>query len=113
MHDAAEAYVGDNVRAVKHLVPEVSLLEGRIWGVIAQRYGMKSALSPIVKHYDNLSLAIEARDIIGQDWASEINLPDPRGRELSSAYGLEPLELEKTFAIRAKILLETLGRSAW
>jgi hypothetical protein len=113
MHDAAEAYVGDLVRAVKHLVPEVALLEGRVWGVVAQRYGIAAALPPLVKHYDNLSLAIEARDIVGQDWATEIGLPDPAGRELSSAYELTPGELEAAFTTRAKMLLEPLGRSAW
>jgi uncharacterized protein len=64
MHDATEAYLGDMTRPLKHQMPEYQRVEGLLWRVIAEKFGLPSELPPSIKHADNVALLTERRDVI-------------------------------------------------
>lgn len=74
LHDAAEAYVGDLVRPLKHGMREFAndhgdeclydLTERRVWIAICQRFDLDPHLPDCVKHADLVALATEKRDLM-------------------------------------------------
>lgn len=75
-HDAAEAYVGDMVRPLKHLMVRFGEIERRIEFAIAERFDIPIPMPESVKRADNALLATEARDLMGpppMPW----DLPEP------------------------------------
>ena len=56
LHDAAEAYVGDIVRGVKHLVQGFAEIEDKILSVILLKYGCCPVLDPAIKQADEAVL---------------------------------------------------------
>lgn len=73
LHDGTEAYLGDVIRPLKKYLPGYSYLETRVARVIGRRVGLGDSLAklnPAIKVADNLALAVEARDIVGDppDW---------------------------------------------
>lgn len=65
LHDAAEAYLGDMVKPLKHLFPEFSVIESRVMEIIGQRYAIDlSHLDPAIKRADLIALATEKRDLM-------------------------------------------------
>lgn len=82
LHDAHEAYVGDNTRAFKRFVPGIKDLEKQIDEVIYQKFniGRTPESDAAVKHADDLLLYSEACQLLpgGCGWASEWALPDDR-----------------------------------
>lgn len=92
LHDAAEAYVGDVVTPLKHILPEYKKVEWRIHMAIASRFDLST--DPItlaeVKEADLRALATESRDLMvpmSDDefliWSANGPLPEP-----------DPLEIE-------------------
>lgn len=87
LHDAAEAYVGDAVRPIKadlyfwpvqgrcHAFEEV---EAKIMRAIHEAFGLPALTADeraVIKHADNVALATEARDLMGDpQWPG---LPEP------------------------------------
>lgn len=71
LHDAAEAYIGDLINAVKHGFPRIKedfcALEDSILRVIAKKFGLECYVPHImpleVHDIDKLILAAEARDL--------------------------------------------------
>lgn len=61
LHDAAEAYLGDMIKAVKVHLPDYRGLEWRWEEVIAMRYDLKE--SPLIKQADIAVLLAERRCI--------------------------------------------------
>lgn len=60
MHDAAEAYLGDVIKPLKHLIGEpYTLLEDRFETVLAQRFGLDRHALKAVKEYDLMALELE------------------------------------------------------
>lgn len=60
LHDAAEAFVGDVVRPLKHLIPEFDVIESRVLAVIATKYGIDFAKhASAIKSADNDLLEFE------------------------------------------------------
>jgi hypothetical protein len=60
LHDAAEAYVGDMVRPLKHHMPAYRAVEERVLDAIAERFGyVYNGLSANVKEADNRILLDE------------------------------------------------------
>jgi len=78
LHDAAEAYIGDNIRPVKYRLPVLQKVEDEILPVIMSRFGIKwdKKVQEAVKKADNIVGATEGRDLMyhGEDWG---NLPEP------------------------------------
>jgi uncharacterized protein len=64
LHDAAEAYLTDLPRPVKHQMPEFSVIEDRLLKVIAERFGLSWPMPDAVKYADDALLATESRDIM-------------------------------------------------
>jgi len=67
LHDAAEAYVGDMVRPIKHM-PELAgyrRAESAILSAIANKFDLPIFPPQSVVRADNVLLATEARDIMG------------------------------------------------
>ena len=65
LHDAGEAYIGDMTRPLKRCagMEEFARIEGRIYTVIAQKYGCMDPLPPAVALADDVLLVTEVRDL--------------------------------------------------
>jgi uncharacterized protein len=71
LHDAPEAYIGDIVSPFKELInsPMLALIEQRIYGAIARRFGLGAGVPEEVHRADNFLLGIERRDLFApNDW---------------------------------------------
>ena len=69
LHDAAEAYVGDVVTPLKHLLgPAYEDIEHRVMAAIAMHYELESSLPDAVREADRRMLATEVRDVMQTDW---------------------------------------------
>lgn len=78
LHDAAEAYVGDIVRGVKHLVHGFSEMEDKILSMILMKYGCHPVLDPCIKKADNEILYWEKEVLMPGHF--EWNIPKPEQR---------------------------------
>lgn len=68
-HDAAEAYVGDIVSPLKHMISNFERIEANIMACIAEKFGFRDALLTgksvrHVKQADDMQLLNEARHLI-------------------------------------------------
>lgn len=64
LHDAAEAYLGDMVRPVKHMMPDYIALEKRVQGAIMAKFDVAYAGPGVVELADLAMLAAEKRDLL-------------------------------------------------
>ena len=64
LHDAAEAYVCDLPRPLKHQIPAYVEIEDRLLEVIVQRFGLSWPMPPEVREADDILLATEQRDMM-------------------------------------------------
>lgn len=71
LHDAAEAYVGDVVRPLNVQLADFARVENRVWRAITQRFGVSTALDPLVKHINNIALLTERNALIDPKWNSD------------------------------------------
>lgn len=97
-HDAAEVYVGDNVRPMKARVPELAAVEADVFDAIAERFDIPRGFD--VSAYDDLALAVEKRELFPNS-PSLGDLPDPG---FWQAPRLEPDAAALEFVRRAEIL---------
>lgn len=82
LHDAAEAYVADLPRPIKHLLPDYKKIETGVWDAISYRFGLPRFEHPMVKEADNSALRTE--------WEELMRHPLPR--ELRGVPKLEAAE---------------------
>lgn len=71
MHDAHEAYVGDMMSPLKHLLPDYKSVELRIEQMVRLKFGLPAQTSPEVKHADLVMLATEKEALLhanSGDW---------------------------------------------
>lgn len=78
LHDAAEAYIKDIPRPLKRALGEsYRKIEHSVEAAIAQRFGLKLPMSPLVKRADNICLAVERRDLFSashqQLWSAPVD----------------------------------------
>lgn len=59
LHDAAEAYLGDVVKPLKHLLPEYDSIESNFMKAISEKFGLNAQKLNEVKKYDLIALEIE------------------------------------------------------
>lgn len=69
MHDAAEAYVGDIVRTIKHEVPDFAVFENKLMDAINERFDLPRvaeipAFKRMVKEVDNRMLVTEKQQLM-------------------------------------------------
>jgi uncharacterized protein len=67
LHDASEAYLVDLPRPLKNfseLGDAYKKIEKRLMEVICLRFGLPQEEPPLVKHFDNVLLATEKRDLM-------------------------------------------------
>lgn len=109
LHDAAEAYIGDMIRPLKHgtKMYEYRRAEERVSGAIAERYdlpwdGLGMILGAAVTAADNVALATEARDVMGGQRAAPWGLRESPLHERIRPYG--PETAERAFLARFKQL---------
>lgn len=103
LHDAPEAYVGDNTRPLKVAVPQLKVVEEKIWQAIATKFRLPARLSAEVHEADQIALATEiaqgyVAEPVGFEWD---RLPPPSEIQL---FGLNPIQAENTFLARFKAL---------
>lgn len=82
LHDAAEAYIGDMVRPLKHdpqwVGDDFMLAEQGIQMAIARKFGMRPWMPTEIADADARVLAAEARDMVAEppaDWELPDHLP--------------------------------------
>lgn len=111
LHDAAEAYVGDVIRPLKHGggpfdTDEMKMAEKRIEWAIGERFGVDLVNLPqSVKDADNIALATERRDVMapGPYWGG---LPlQPQPERIACGLGAEQA-LEVFMAMARELGLE-------
>ena len=70
LHDAAEAYIGDIVRPVKRMLPEMEAVEDGIMACIAKRFELAGEMPTQVHMIDERLCATEKRDLFirSEDW---------------------------------------------
>lgn len=95
MHDAPEYMLRDLIRPVKINCAEYRIIEERWWWAIADRFGLPLTIPPEVKHYDDMALACEKRNLISRDCGPWPGIP------------------EATVAIPGDILRLTPDEAAW
>lgn len=74
MHDAAEAYIGDLIRPVKHRMPEFKQLESLIEHCVFPVYGLDPVLPPWMKDLDSRILCDERRQVMltqTNEWSTD------------------------------------------
>lgn len=80
LHDASEAYLGDVIRPLKRQAcfSEYLTAEKQMMVVICKRFNLKLTQPDSVSHADEIVLATEARDLMGNDsmerWSSIRNV---------------------------------------
>lgn len=87
LHDAAEAYMGDQVRPLKQISPvrmcEIETgIQAAIWH--AFRLDPTAEALQAVKYYDDLLLATEARDLLHGTEGWNARLPPPDSQRISA-----------------------------
>jgi 5'-deoxynucleotidase YfbR-like HD superfamily hydrolase len=75
LHDAAESYVNDMSRPLKHMTEcgdHYRPVEEKIQAVIRLKFGLPAVQSPIIHKYDNMMLMAEKRQLMGKAvWSTE------------------------------------------
>jgi len=83
LHDAHEAYLGDVVRPLKCMYPEIfKPLEERFDRAIFHKFNVPYPLHRMVKYYDNVMLATEAHDLMAESPLPWVELPAPNPTEV-------------------------------
>jgi hypothetical protein len=79
LHDAAEAYIPDVCRPIKHAWKELVVIEARLLKVIFEAFDISISSDTIftIKHYDNVLLHTEARDLMYKPSINWKTLPEP------------------------------------
>jgi len=86
IHDAAEAYIGDIPSPIKrnlmYYAPNeystsIKTVEARIMRKISEKFGLRWPMPKEVTHADLVMLATEKRDLMKQEPAPWLPLPDP------------------------------------
>lgn len=74
LHDAAEAYVGDQIRPIKHLLGDYDAIEARIKAVIFETYDvdLAAAEDPSIKQADDFCCLMEGNFFFSgfSEWGS-------------------------------------------
>lgn len=79
LHDAAEAYLVDLPRPLKHH-PGFGVYreaEDRVMGVVCEKFGLAKEMPQSVHWADGVLLATEKRDLLGPEPAPWLAMPDP------------------------------------
>ena len=79
LHDASEAYLVDVPRPLKHhpSFKAYREAEDKLMAAICDKFGMEAVMPFYVRHADNVLLATEKRDLMGQEPAPWSPLPEP------------------------------------
>jgi uncharacterized protein len=105
LHDAAEAYVGDLIRPIKHLPALAPYRDAEDWllEIILEREGLAHVLPESVKFADNAVLAAERDhpEIVGGHAAPWAELPPPAPAEFML---MDPPWAKAAFMIRYREL---------
>lgn len=98
LHDAAEAYVQDLVRSVKHLDALLGyrLLEANVYAVVAAKFGLPPTTSRLVDEADKDVVVLEKAAVMGmppkdaESWAKVAGLQvEPMRAEVAEALFLQ------------------------
>ena len=78
LHDAAEAYTGDMPRPIRRNIPQWRGIEDKILEAIAARFDLELPVPTSVWYFDNVILAMEARDLFAggpvQNWTKALKV---------------------------------------
>ena len=100
LHDAAEAYVGDVTRPLKHQ-PEMELyraVEANVMRVIAAKFGLVGAEPALIKRLDKEIIGTEARVLKWGEGLATVDPVPPMMPELRTGkMGVSPERAEEAF----------------
>lgn len=95
MHDAAEAYLGDWIKPLKILYPELNGIEHGVTELIAEHFGIDFSDYALIKRADLISLATEKRDLMPnstENWSYLEEIPVLKNK-------LEPMDPDTAKAV--------------
>lgn len=108
LHDAAEAYVGDMVRPLKHQMPDYMAAEEKVIAAVAERFQMPTPkYGPAVVDADNRILLTERAALMGGKIAGDWNL-DMEPLDVTVT-GWTPAVAEQFFLVRFEELTSFVG----
>jgi hypothetical protein len=64
LHDATEAYMNDIAKPLKDMLPDYKAMEKRLFGVIAEKFGLLDPMDAEVKNIDHWLLWNEFRSVV-------------------------------------------------
>lgn len=109
IHDAAEAYISDLIRPIKHSLPAYRAIDDRLTAVIAQRFGLYGEIPEAVVEAD-LRILRDERDALMSTpplpWDSIEKVP-ALGVPI---HGWNPAEAERAYALRLEGLTGEIVR---
>lgn len=85
LHDATEAYVVDVPRPLKRFLSGYAEIESRVARCVEQRFDLETGIldHPLIKQWDEVLLATEARDLMGGQSAGKWHLrAEPLGQAI-------------------------------
>jgi len=82
LHDAPEIYISDIPSPIKLAIPEIGVIEKRIWEVIMERFGLKRKHRKEVEKADRRMLCTERKRVMPLN-----------DREFDNCKGVKPYEL--------------------
>lgn len=106
LHDAAEAYINDLSRPLKHH-PQMSVyrdIEARIQGAIRQRFGLPSTPTKHIKDIDNMIVCDEGIVLMAESgWTKG------HARLGIDEFGMSPAQAETAFMMRYQELADNVA----
>ena len=117
-HDDAEAFVGDNTRPMKQMVPDLRTLEDEVFAAVCAALGIVDLpfWDEAIKEADNWALAAEAYHLLpsrGQGWFCDgLYEPDDPLSPRLFGMGVTPDDARTLWRERHSTLMEHIGRPA-
>lgn len=66
LHDSTECYITDIPSPVKTLIPEIRIFEGKLYQIIAKKFGLDAKLPEVVEQLDKAMIKKEIKQFFDQ-----------------------------------------------
>ena len=112
LHDASEAYIGDVITPLKHLLPDYLEIEENLERVIRQRFGISLAHNPIIKKFDKIAVVSEKYALLDPHPLDEVHWHEYSSIKplFIKAYATSFGFIKSQFLARFRELTDSVGR---